>query len=423
MSQTTPGAPDQPLIPTAGSPPEAVLAEIEAARTSDADWRAGRTFSLIYNTGDHELEELLEEVSRRFLHENALNPFAFPSLRRFESEVVDATAELLHGVPRAGTLTSGGTESILMAVKTSRDIARAEGRPATNLLVPRSAHPAFAKAAHYLDVEERRIGLGDDLRVDVDAMAAAIDEGTFLLVGSAPCYPYGLIDDITSISELASSRDLLCHVDSCLGGWMLPWWERLGRDQPVFDFRLPGVTSMSADIHKYGYTFKGASTVLYRSREMVRSQYFFFEGWPGGMYGSPAAAGARPAAPIAGAWAVIRHLGEEGYLRFARETLQAFDAYRRGIESIEGLAVTGDPDFCSFEFGPDPEAPEEIDIGAVGDFMDDRGWHVDRQQGGLHLMLSPFHARVVDEFLSDLSEAVAAGGTGRGREATYGGVG
>ncbi len=423
MSQTTPGAPEQPLIPAEGSSPEAVLAEIEAARTADADWRAGRTFSLIYNTGDHELEEMLEEVSRRFLHENALNPFAFPSLRRFESEVVDATAELLHGSPRSGTLTSGGTESILMAVKTSRDIARSQGRPATNLLVPRSAHPAFAKAAHYLDVEERRIELGPDLRVDVSAMAASIDEGTFLLVGSAPCYPYGLIDDIASISELASSRDLLCHVDSCLGGWMLPWWEKLGRDLPVFDFRLPGVTSMSADIHKYGYTFKGASTVLYRSREMVRRQYFFFEGWPGGIYGSPAAAGARPAAPIAGAWAVIRHLGEEGYLRFARETLDAFDAYRSGIDAIDGLTVTGDPDFCSFEFGPDPEAELDIDIGAVGDYMDDRGWHIDRQQGGLHVMLSPFHARVVDDFLSDLSAAVRAGGTGRGRQATYGGVG
>ncbi len=423
MSPTRPDASAEPLIPSGGSPPEAVLAEIEAARTADADWRGGRTFSLIYNTGDHVLEEMLEEVSRRFLHENALNPYAFPSLRRFESEVVDATAELLHGTPRAGTLTSGGTESILMAVKTSRDIARAGGRPATNLLVPRSAHPAFAKAAHYLDVEERRIELGDDLRVDVDAMAGAIDEGTFLLVGSAPCYPYGLIDDITSISELAASRDLLCHVDSCLGGWMLPWWERLGRPQPVFDFRLPGVTSMSADIHKYGYTFKGASTVLYRTRDMVRQQYFFFDGWPGGMYGSPAAAGARPAAPIAGAWAVIRHLGEEGYLRFARETLAAFNAYRSGINLIEGLAVTGDPDFCSFEFAADPGSEVEVDVGAVGDFMDDRGWHIDRQQGGLHLMLSPYHARVATEFLTDLEAAVAAGGTGRGRQATYGGVG
>jgi sphinganine-1-phosphate aldolase len=407
-------------LPEKGLTRDQLLEALSAARGEDADWRGGRTFSLIYNTGDDELEALLEEVARLFLHENALNPFAFPSHRRFEGEVVDMTASLLHGTSRSGTMTSGGTESILMAVKTARDVARGDRGVAEPVLVTAvTAHPAFAKAAHYLDMRHVVVPVGDDLRVDVEALRGAVDDDTALVVASAPCYPYGVIDDVGSVAALAAERGVLCHVDACLGGFLLPFWERLDAPVPPFDFRVPGVTSMSADVHKYGYCFKGASVVLYADRDLVKRQYFFYDGWPGGVYGSPAAAGARPAAPVAAAWAVMRFLGEDGYLRLARLLLDTTARVLEGIDAIDGLRVTGRPDFCAFEFGAEPGGP---DIGAVGDVMDDRGWRLDRQQGGLHLMLSPYHARVADRLLADLAEAATTAATSRGREARYGGV-
>ncbi len=409
-------------LPASGLPADAVLEALDARRAGDADWRHGRTFSLIYNTGDEQLEQLMEAVAARFAHDNALNPSAFPSLRDMEREVVAASAALLHGEPRAGALTSGGTESILMAVKVARDVA-ADGRDPSrrplNIVVPESAHPAFAKAAHTLGIDERRAPLGDDLRVDVAAMQTMVDADTALLVASAPCYPYGLIDDVPAVAELAGKLGTSCHVDACLGGWLLPFLERLGHPVSPFDFRVPGVTSLSADVHKYGYSTKGASTVLHRDRERLKRQWFLFDGWPGGIYGTPAAAGARAGAPIAAAWAAMNYLGEAGYLRLADDVWQAFDAFRSGIDAIEGLAITGDPDFPSFQFGA---TGTDLDIGGVADAMDDRGWHVDRQQGGLHLMLSPHHLTVVDEFLADLAAAVRGAGASRGRAATYGGV-
>ena len=238
-----------------------------------------------------------------------------------------------------------------------------------------------------------------------------------LVVRSAPCYPYGVIDPIEVLAGLAAERDVLFHTDACLGGWLLPWWERLGVDVPPWDFRVPGVTSISADIHKYGYTFKGASVVLYRSRDLLKNQFFWYDDWPGGLYASGTTAGTRSAAPIAGAWAAINHLGQDGYLRLAEVVRDTAERFRTGIEAIEGLRITHQPDLSLFEFGSDT-----LDIGAIGDVMDDRGWNLDRQQGGLHLMVSPYHAKVVDPFLADLRDAVADHGESRGVAASYGGV-
>jgi sphinganine-1-phosphate aldolase len=315
-------------------------------------------------------------------------------------------------------MSSGGTESILLAVQVARDHARTvRGIAEPQLLTPSTAHPAFAKAAKYLDVEHIRIPVGDDGRADVAATEAAITDRTGLIVGSAPCYPYGVIDDIAALAGLALERDILFHTDACLGGWILPWWERLGEDVPPWDFRVPGVTSISADIHKYGYTFKGASTVLYKSRELLQHQFFWYDDWPGGLYASGTAAGTRSAAPIAGAWAAINHLGEDGYLRLTEIVQDTTRRLQAGIEAIDGVRITHQPDVSLFEFGSDTH-----DIGAIGDVMDDKGWNLDRQQGGLHLMISPYHAHIVDQFLADLAEAVATHGESRGKEASYGGL-
>lgn len=404
-----------------GVPVADVLAELVGLTRDDADWRAGRTFSLVYHADDEELSRLHDEIGRRFLAENALNPFAFPSLGRMEHEVVAAAAALTHLVDGSGTMSSGGTESIFLAVHVARECARERGVASPAIVVPATAHPAFAKACHYLDVEERRVPVGADLRADPEAMAAALDERVVLLVASAPCYPYGVIDPVTEVAALAAGHGLLCHVDACLGGWLLPFWEQLGEPVPPWDFRVPGVTSLSADVHKYGYAFKGASVVLHRDPEMVRRQWFLFDDWPGGLYGSATTAGTRPAAPIAGAWATIRHLGADGYLAKARVVRDTTRRVLEGIGAVPGLEVTGRPDLSVFEFGS-----TTLEVGAVGDVMDERGWHLDRQQGGLHLMVSPYHAHVVDRFLADLREAVATAprpDPGRGPGAgTYGAV-
>jgi sphinganine-1-phosphate aldolase len=416
----TTGDQDRTGLPTTGVPVDELLHDIRDERSGDLDWQGGKAFSLVYNTDDPELARLQHEVASIFLHENALNPFRYRTLLRMEGEVLRMAASLF-GAGHAA-LSSGGTESIFLAVQTARDHARAQGRLAPTLVCSTTAHPAFAKACKYLDVEMVRLPVREDGRADPDAYAAAIDDRTAVVVVSAPCYPYGVIDPVTEIAGLAAGRGVLCHVDACLGGYLLPFWEQLGQPVPPWDFRVEGVTSMSADIHKYGYCFKGVSTVLYRDEELYRRQIFMYDDWPGGLYASSSSAGTRPGSPIAGAWATMTHLGTEGYLRLARRVLDATTTFREGIDSIDGLAITSDPDMSVFEFGIDPAAAGELSIEAIGDVMDDRGWNLDRQQGGLHVMASPGHDKVAAQFVADLAEAVADHGPARGGEHVYGGV-
>lgn len=386
-------------------------------KTADADWRGGKTWSLIYPAGE-DVDEVLHDANNLYLFENALNPFRFPSLADMEKEVVAMTARLLN-VPESGsgTMTSGGTESIVQAVRVARDRAKAErGISHAKLVIPFSAHPAFAKAAKYFEMELVHIPLGDDLRADLSAADGLIDDRTALVVGSAPNYPHGVIDPIPELAQMASSRGVPFHTDACVGGFLLPFMERAGYDVPPFDFRVEGVSTMSADVHKYGFATKGASVVLHRNGDHVlQYQAFLYEDWPGGLYGSLALAGARPAAPIAAAWAVMNFLGMDGYVRLAKQTIETTRALQRGIEAL-GLQVIGEPAASVFAFGS-----SDTDIMAVGDVMDDKGWHLDRQHGpdALHMMVSPAHERIVDEFLSDLRFAVEHAGESRGVEARY----
>ncbi len=418
--------PTAPAFPAHGRPVDDLIAELRGGRGDDADWRQGRTFSLVYNAADPELERLQEAVATEYLHENYLNPFAFPSLLRMEREVVAMGADLLHGNPRGGKLTSGGTESLFLAVQVARDHARQRrGIAQPTIVLPSTAHPAFAKACHYLDVEEVRVPVGADGRADVAATAAALGERTALVVGSAPCYPYGVVDPIPELAALAIEAGALCHVDACLGGWLLPFLERLDESIPPWDFRVDGVTSLSADVHKYGWCFKGASLLLHRDDDNLALQYFLFDGWPGGLYGSATTAGTRPAAPIAAAWATVTHLGLDGYLRLADRVRTAAQNMRAGIEAIEGLHITGNPVPGIMEIAADDPDGGDASVGtaAVADVMDDRGWHLDRQQGGLHAILSPSHLDATGQFLADLADAVTSHGESRGVGARYGGVG
>ncbi len=407
------------VFPVHGRASEELQELLADWQTGDIDWKGGHAFSLVYNADDPVLEDLQHRVADRFLHENALNPFAYPSLLRMEQEVIAVAAELFGTDPQAGTMTSGGTESIFLGVYTAREHARERGIAHPRLVLASTAHPAFTKAAHYLDVEEVRVPVGADLRADVAAMADEVDERTALVVGSSPCYPYGVIDPITELAQVALANNTLCHVDACLGGWLLPFWEEIGEPVVPWNFSVEGVTSISADIHKYGYCFKGASTIMYRDPAMKRRQHFIFDGWPGGIYGSATTAGTRPGSPIAAAWATIQHLGRDGYVAKARTVRDATRAFIAGIESIDDLQVSGRPDMSLFEFSS-TEGPDAT--GAIGDLMSDRGWRLDRQQGGLHLMVSPGHLAVTDAFTADLRDAVANRGISRGVEASYGGV-
>ncbi len=412
-------------LPEQGQTAAEVLEKLQQAKANDANWRDGRTFSLVYYAGP-ELEALIKAAAMASFSENALNPMAFPSLRRFETEVLSWCAELLGDPAAVGTLTSGGTESILMAVKTARDWARQHRPLATrpNMLVPATVHPAFHKAAHYLGVEAISLPVDADFRVDVQTARKALTSQTILIVGSAPAYPHGVVDPIGDLAALAQEHGILCHVDACLGGMILPFVEQLGFAVAPWRLDVPGVTSLSCDLHKYGYAAKGASVVLYKTRELRKFQFMGYAGWPGGLWGSPSAAGTRPGGPIAAAWAVMQYLGKSGYLRLADTAMTAAVALQSGLRAIPGLTVLGQPVATVFAF-----TGTDIDIYAVGDAMDARGWHLDRQQmpAALHMMITAAHAPYVQELLADLADSAAqarAQGPSTGQQAAmYGMVG
>jgi glutamate/tyrosine decarboxylase-like PLP-dependent enzyme len=303
-----------------------------------------------------------------------------------------------------------------MSMLVNRERARERGIARPQILAPDSAHPAYAKAAHYFGMEVVRVPLDDAWRADVAAARALITERAAVVVASAFCYPYGVMDPVEELAGLAAEHGAGCHVDACIGGFVLPFMARCGRSVPPWDFSVPGVTEISADIHKYGYAPKGASVVLHRDDDWFARQVFLYDAWGSGLYGSPGVAGARPAAPIATAWAVLQHLGVDGYVRIMSDLLETVDVVRDAIDSIEGLDIVGAP------IGPVMAMQSDrFDTDAIGDVMDDRGWHLNRntRPKGLHLMLSPAHRRVRDALVADLRAAVVDHGTSRGIQARY----
>lgn len=395
----------QAELPGQGMTREAVIGRLKEMRHNDADWHSGRVWSLVYHVDDEHVR-LLQEAYNLFFMENALNPLAFPSLQRCEQEVVAIAGRLLGGDGETtGTMTSGGTESLLLAVKTYRDRARAL-RPevkAPEAVLPASAHPGLLKGMHYFGVTP--VPVAADLRVDPAAMARAITPNTIMLVGSAPSYPHGVVDPIAALGEVALRHGIGLHVDACVGGFVLPFAAKLGYPIPPFDFRVPGVTSLSADLHKYGYAAKGASVILYKDQSWRNHQFFIAAGWSGGIYMSPGIGGTRPAGPIAAAWACLHGLGEAGYLRLTDAVMATAKKLQAGINAIPGLYVLGEPEGSIFAF-----ASEGADLYALAEQMEQRGWHMDRQMlpPSLHLTVTPAHAAVADRFLADLAEAQAA---------------
>ncbi len=408
----------------AGRPAEEVLAELRDKRAMDARWQDGKTFGLVYD-GGAEVHAIAEEATKLFLHENALNPIAFPSLGSIQSEVCDWTAELFHGPDTtAGFMTSGGTESLLVAVKAARERGKAErGIAKPQMVIAESAHAAFHKGATYFGFDVAKTPVNADWTANVDAMEAAMTENTVLMVGSAPQYPQGVVDDIPAIAALASSIGASCHVDACIGGFVLPFVERLGRSVSPWDFRVDGVTSISADIHKLGYSPKGASVILHRTKKLRSYQTFIFDDWLGGFYASPNMQGTRSGAPMAAAWAVIQFLGVDGYLDLTRQTLSAADQMRSAINAIDGLVVLGDAEYHIIATSSDPKAEQPMDVFALGDALKERGWHFDRQgpPDSLHGTISAGNEAVVGQFIADLRASADQVGASRvqDRSTTY----
>jgi glutamate/tyrosine decarboxylase-like PLP-dependent enzyme len=402
-------------LPVKGRNRDEVLAELRGfGEREDARWETGQISGSYYHGGkDH--YAFLNEIFGFFSHVNLLQRDMCPSGTKLEAEIVAMTARMLNGdavkaldpaEEVCGTVTSGGSESIMLPMLAYREHARTERsitRP--EMVVPDTIHPAFSKGAYYFGIDLIRVPVGPDFLADVGAIAARITPNTIALAASAGNYPHGLIDPLGQLSDLALEHGLGFHVDGCLGGFLLPWIEKLGYEVPVFDFRLPGVTSMSCDTHKWGYGLKGTSVVLYRGRALRRHQYFTATDWAGGLYASPTMAGSRSGGLTAATWAAMVALGEEGYLDAARRIMTAADTIRAGIEEIPELSIFGNPTFCI------AMRSDVIDVFHVNDFLVSKGWRLNGLQRppGLHLCVTLPQGRpgVAEHFVEDLREAVA----------------
>jgi sphinganine-1-phosphate aldolase len=424
-SKTKPADPFKPYkgrfqeyhaLPAKGRDKDELLNELSSmAAEENAKWKSGQVSGTFYHAGD-EHRAFLNKIFALFSHENTIQFDLCPGMFKMESEILAMTAKMLNGdAVKAhnpedqvcGTLTSGGTESILMAMKAYRDWARKEkGISTPEVIMPHTAHPAFDKADQYFGIKMVHVPVSEpDFRVDPAAVEERIKANTAAIVGSAGNYPYGLIDPLDKLSDIALKHNIGFHVDGCLGGFILPWIEKLGYAIPPFDFRLPGVTSMSADTHKYGFALKGTSVVLYRNNKLRRHQYFNVPDWPGGLYASPTAAGSRSGGLTAATWASMVYLGEEGYLEAVRAIMAVADKIKQGIQKMPELTLIGEPTFViSFR-------SEEVDVYHINDFMKTRGWRFNVLQlpPALHFcvtMPQTFAAGVAERFLEDLRAGV-----------------
>jgi sphinganine-1-phosphate aldolase len=407
-----------------GRPADDVLAELDAFRTNDVRWREGRAFTLTYFAGE-EVTRLQEQAYAAYLSENGLNTDAFPSLKAIQPDVVATVSGWLNGgSTAAGFMTSGGTESLLLAVRAARERGRIERNILEpQMVLPTSAHAAFEKAADYFGVRSVRVPVGADWRADPAAMEAAVTPNTVLLVASAPQYPQGVIDPVAAIAGIAGRLGIPCHVDACMGGVTLPFLERLGEPIAPWDFRVAGVTSISVDLHKFGYTAKGASVLLHRSKALRNYQTFVTDNWLGGLYGSSGIMGTKSGGAMAAAWAVLHHVGADGYLELTRKARAATLELAAGIEATPGLELRATPACTLVSFGTSKGAG--IDIFAVADQLwHDHGWYLDRQgpPDSLHCTVNAVHDGKIATFLHDLRSVLSAIGGQEGSRGAYGTV-
>ena len=404
----TQGKSEPHVIPARGMTTQQISHAFDEVSTNDVRWRDGKAFSLAYNAGSDVLQ-VAEDAYKRFAGANALNTGAFPSLRQMQSEVLDMVGVWLDSPSTAaGYFTSGGTESILMAVKAARDQFLAESAVThPNIVLPTSAHAAFDKAAAYFGVELRRVAVRADWRADVEAMALQIDSNTILIVGSTPQYPQGVIDDIPALANIALQHGVNFHVDACMGGVSLAYLSRLNQQVPPWNMAVNGVTSISVDLHKFGYTSKGASVIMYANKRLRSFQGFFTDQWLGGVYASSGMLGTKSGGPIAAAWAVMHYLGDDGYLRLTRSARVATEKLAQHINAHPHLSLLAQPDALLLSFVAKDLL--RLNIYAVADEMWKRGWYIDRQEPpqSLHCTINAVHESVIEAMIVDLDECIA----------------
>jgi sphinganine-1-phosphate aldolase len=396
-------------IPKAGKSPKEIMETLQQFKQNDLAWRDGRVLAYVYDAG-RDAEDMVKQAFTMYLSENALDPTTFPSTLHMERDIIRMAATLLQGDENVvGNVSTGGTESIMLAVKTARDWARAEkGITEPEMVLCQTAHAAFHKAAHYLGVKLRVVPfLPDTYQADIDAMENALNDNTILLVASAPCYSHGVVDDVPQIAALAQKYGILCHVDACIGGFQLAFMRQLGYEMPEFDLQIPGVTSISIDVHKYGYAAKGASVILYRSKEIRRYQIFSCLSTTAYAIINPTVLSTKSGGPLAGAWAILNYLGAEGYLRITKEVAEATQKMIDGINAMPELYVLGQPAMCIFALESDT-----INVFQLADVMRGKGWYVQPQfsadplHPNIHITVNQSTVPHVDQFLLDLAEAV-----------------
>ncbi|MEO1170307.1 MAG: aspartate aminotransferase family protein [Pseudomonadota bacterium] len=399
-------------MPQKGRPWDEVRTDLLDRGGNDAKWRDGKTAVYVFNAGE-DIAAIQKEAYTAYMSENGLGPAAFPSLAQMEKDVISMALGLLNGPEGStGTMTSGGTDSITMAIKAARDHARADGRALekSNIVLPQSAHLAFDKACHLMDIEVRRIPLKTDgtYEANVKAMEAACDIDTIMMVGSAPNFPHGIIDPIPELGEAAERKGVWLHVDACVGGYFAPFARMNGVPVPPFDFEVPAVKSMSADLHKYGYAAKGASTVLFRSEELYQHMPFDFSCWSGAPMTTPTLAGTRPGGAISAAWAVMNYLGVDGYRRLQGEVCATRERVEEGVSAM-GFEILGTPLLGLIAF----RHPDHHALALYGEIYR-RGWFTSAtiEPPSLHLMLSPKHSEFIDAYLEDLAASVSAVASG-----------
>ncbi|XP_065874599.1 sphingosine-1-phosphate lyase isoform X1 [Euphorbia lathyris] len=388
-----------------------IIDKLKEEKRNDVAWQ-GKCSGTVY-IGGSESEghfSLINEACSMFAHTNPLHLDVFQSVARFEAEVVAMTASLLGSKEKAsggevcGNMTSGGTESILLAVKSSRDYMKAKkGITRPEMIIPESAHSAYDKAAQYFNIKLWRVPVNKEFQADVKAIKRHINRNTILIVGSAPGFPHGIIDPIEELGELAFRYGICLHVDLCLGGFVLPFARKLGYPIPPFDFSVKGVTSISVDVHKYGLAPKGTSVVLYRNHDIRKNQFVAVTEWSGGLYVSPTIAGSRPGGLIAGAWAAMMSLGEEGYLKNTKAIMEVSKKLQERMMELPELFIVGKPDMTIVAFGSNV-----VDIFEVNDIMSSKGWHLNALQrpNSLHICITLQHVSVINDFIQDLREAV-----------------
>lgn len=389
--------------------PTDLLARMRTLQAGDLPVHGGRTLAYVYDGGDAEVDRIGREAVAAYAGSNALDPTAFPSLLRMENELVGVACGLLDAPDSAvGTVTSGGTESILLAVQGARDARPDVERP--TMVLPATAHAAFHKAAHYFGVEAVLVPVGADFRADPAAMAAAIDDRTVLVVASAPSYAHGVVDPVTEIAAAAHAAGVRCHVDACIGGWVLPYAARMGRPVTPWTFAVEGVTSISVDTHKYAYAPKGTSLLLHRDAALRKPQFFASAAWPGYTMLNQTTQSTRSGGPIAGTWAVVTAIGDAGYLRLAGQVFGAVDRIVAAVEAVPALRVVVPPESTLVALATD----ETCDPFTLTDEMGARGWYVQPQlsyagqPASVHLSVSAATLAGVDDFTTALRESVVA---------------